>query len=898
MTRGICLLLACVLSLLSHGQVVKGKLTDRNGTPLPYASVYTKQSTYGVSTNSKGDFFLEMKPGKHTLVFSYLGYESSEHTITLTAGKVQRLDVQLKEQSTQLREFEIVANTRDLGKEIMRKVRDNRRKYLTSYEGYKCETYLKTSMEKNLARPKKPRAKPDSLAASEATKDTLRTPRQIKRDSIRARKDSLRAARKAMADSIYANGGRPDSLKNPNAKTTTPLLGDSTKKKLNLIESYSTTYFSKPGKYKEIIHAYHDYANRNTGYVTEVNIGVEFGEYEMIPQQYMATNPYLLYEDVSSADFNFYKNLMAFDAITQKPLLSPIAGNGYLSYKYDYETAFYEGDKKIYKIKVTPLYKGEPLFYGFIFIEDSTWALKAVDLHINKGTMFFCSDFRIIQNYERIDTNVYLPVRRELFYTIKEGRHDVIGNTRVNHKNYVINPEYAPRFFRNELVRYEDEAFERSSEYWNNTRPITLDSAELHYVNKSDSISEYYESPEYKRKQDSLFNRINIWTPFNGLGHKNSFKGYTWYISGIFEQVNPVGIGGYRHRLPGWFSYRMKNDMTIEMDGFIDYGFRNKDVKGKMGLGLTYLPKKFVRTFIRAGEWYDMVNPFSSFVQVFSRSNYIRTRSLEIAQRMELVNGLFAELTLDYSDKNPITDLTLSEWSQELFDTLNAPINFQRYTKSEVKLELKYVPFQKYQIRGKRKILKGSDWPTFSFTYRKGIDGLLGSDVDFDYLEIGAKQELQLARFGSSRWNVEAGSFVNRRNLRQVEWNYFRGSDERFFSDPLRSFQLLGPTLSTSTEFFRANYIHHFEGTIMNKVPLFNKMRLGLAGGAGTIIMPRDDFNHFEVFAGVEKIFRIREQLFRFGVYGVTADNNLSKARITTKFGLSFYNSFSKRWDY
>ncbi len=819
---------------------VKGKITDDKGEPLPFASIYVKNTTYGVSSNLKGDYFLELDKGEYTVTYSFVGYETVEKQVTIGSSPTI-LDVILKESSNALKQVEIVANTKDRAKEIMKLVRDNRRDYLTAIENYTCTTYLKTSLEK---------------------------------ESINPTSDST------------SSKSKNDDLKNHLKK-----------EKLNLIESVSEVYFERPGKLKEIILGHHDYAEVH-GESRGASITIDVGTDDIAPVQYQSENPYLMYNGARSTHLNFYKNLINFPALSQTPLLSPIAANSALSYTYNYEGAFYEGDQKIYKLAVKPIYKSEALFSGIIFIEDSTWALRSVDLTVNKAALLFCKEFQIIQNYKKVSDEAYLPYRREFNYVIKDGGNHVIGNTRVDHSNYKVNIEIPAKTFGNEVIRYVDDAFDKDTSYWSNQRPITLKTEELDFIHETDSLREYYTSEEYYREIDSSFNVINIWTPLNGLGHRNRFKGTEWYISGLFEQVNPFGIGGYRHKLPGYFNKEFKNSMLLETKGFVDYGFKNKDVKGKFGVGLTYIPKKFVRTFIEVGDFYDYINDYASLEQTFSRSNYIREKSFSIAQRMEIVNGLYGELKFEFSDQQPINNLELSNWSNQLFGGLNTPTDFERYIKSEMRLELKYRIRQKYMIKGGKKIVIGADYPELSLIYRKGLPGVLNSEVDFSYIEIGARDEMQLARFGSSRWEVTAGTFLSKSNLRILEYKFFRGSDRWFFSDPVRSFQLLGPTMSTPNEFLKANYIHHFEGTILNKVPLINRLGLGLAGGAGTLVIPDNDFHHFEMFAGLEKVVRIKKQLFRFGAYAVTADNSLSSPEVTFKFGINFYNTFTKKWDY
>lgn len=69
-------------ALIAEAQVaVSGNVTDETGGPLPGTNVLVKGSTTGTTTDSNGNYSIEVPAGDAVLVFSFIGYETSEVNI-------------------------------------------------------------------------------------------------------------------------------------------------------------------------------------------------------------------------------------------------------------------------------------------------------------------------------------------------------------------------------------------------------------------------------------------------------------------------------------------------------------------------------------------------------------------------------------------------------------------------------------------------------------------------------------------------------------------------------------------------------------------------------------------------------------------------------------------------
>lgn len=103
--RMIVLLMACVWGGVQAQEpnVVKGTVTDTNGTPLIGVSILVKGTTNGVVSDLNGSFSVSARTGE-TLSFSYVGYITQE----ILLGKETLLKIVMQEDTKSLEEVVVV----------------------------------------------------------------------------------------------------------------------------------------------------------------------------------------------------------------------------------------------------------------------------------------------------------------------------------------------------------------------------------------------------------------------------------------------------------------------------------------------------------------------------------------------------------------------------------------------------------------------------------------------------------------------------------------------------------------------------------------------------------------------------------------------------------------------
>ena len=198
-----------------------------------------------------------------------------------------------------------------------------------------------------------------------------------------------------------------------------------------------------------------------------------------------------------------------------------------------------------------------------------------------------------------------------------------------------------------------------------------------------------------------------------------------------------------------------------------------------------------------------------------------------------------------------------------------------------------------------RKVILGSKYPTFSVNYRKGWDNVFGSDIDFDYVQFSIEHDLILGVFGNSKYTAKVGQYTNTADLRIVDLKRFRQSDPYLFSESLNSFQLLDTAFATTNLFFELHHIHHFNGALINNIPLIKLTKVRVVAGGGILWVQDNNFRHQEIFAGLERVFRLgARRRLRVGVYGVLAKSKGSKTDTGLKISFDLIDTWKRNWSF
>jgi hypothetical protein len=611
----------------------------------------------------------------------------------------------------------------------------------------------------------------------------------------------------------------------------------------------------------------------------------------------------LFYLSTTDGDFNFYNNLVKVPAVSEVPILSPVSYSGLMAYKFKTLAIKNEGGRKVFIISVKPRQLSNATVEGRITIADSSWVILHTQFSFPKYHLPEYDFFKVDQDYSFVNDTSWMITSQEFTYYSKAGKKTLSGNTTITYKDFQLNKSFGRKYFGAEVSTTARSAYERDSTFWQTKRTVPLTQKEVRYIHYKDSIYSATHATAYLDSMDSVINKITLKKLFlTGLQIDDHNKERRWYIEPIAALYQPFQFGGTRINLSFQYLKTYPSKKSISWWNNISYGIRNRDVNGSIRFSKLYNP--FNRSYfnITLERSFQYIFQGDAWINMLKRSNIYLNNGIGLGHSFEMINGLYLFIGINMALRRSVSNYKTNSEVDSLFGNLltdNKAIKFEPYNALYGQIRLEYTPHQRYIREPKEKIILGSRWPSFYTLWRKGIPGALNSKVDFDYLEFGINQEIKLGLAGVSDYTFRTGSFLNRKDLRLVDYKFQRQGDPLLFLNPNEAFQSLDSTFPVFNRFYEAHYVHNFNGGIINKIPLLKKLQLREVAGAGFLIAPERNLRYVEGFAGIERVIKWPFNpltKFKLGIYVVGSAANQFSNPVQFKIGITSWDKVRNKW--
>ncbi|HIP36601.1 MAG TPA: hypothetical protein EYG85_07080 [Crocinitomix sp.] len=633
------------------------------------------------------------------------------------------------------------------------------------------------------------------------------------------------------------------------------------KSRLNMIETSVLVNFQFPNKLKEIKTAQYKLGRPNQIYLMHSPVTVD-------------------------AYFNFYEGLLIKERLHDTPIVSPLHVSGILSYKYKLKEIITQGQDTIYRVHITPRSVGTSTLEGNLFIKKHEWVLTKVDLSMHKGNLRTYDDFRIIQEYEKIDS-VWLVSKQTFIYKTKYGKEIVKGQTEVVYSNYVLNPKFPAKYFNNEVGITKDDAYKKDSVYWDKIRPVKLTKEEQRKKFVQDSIKVAHSKKEYLDSLDAAYNEITFAkVAWWGVTYRNRAKKTQWRFPSAVSIIKPISIAGPRIGFDVNYFKKFENNQWVNVYTSSSIGVLNQDYRGWVNIRHFYNPKKLASYAILFDHDIRIINGNVPYLDYIDPSNYFFIDRVQLTHSFELFNGFYVYANGVFGRRKSLSNLEFYNWNGDELQT-QPPVYFDPYNVLRTDFSLSYTPGQKYLTEPNRKVVLGSRWPTFSVTHKKGWN-ILGSSIDFDFVKFNINQSFNIGTVGRSRFVFEIGKYVNQDSVYFLDQKFFRQADvgwtSIFMSNPMNSFQNLQSSYNTRDFYYELHYTHNFNGAIINKIPFMKKTGIRTVTGGGVLFIPEyGNLFYQEAFFGIERRFKFLRQRIRVGGFVIFSDSNYQPPKIQFK---------------
>ncbi|MFP4025672.1 MAG: DUF5686 and carboxypeptidase regulatory-like domain-containing protein [Thiohalospira sp.] len=738
------------ISLQIYAQCIQGTITDSQGNPIAFATVYLPEISKGTTSNIEGIYKLDLPEGEHQIVVRYLGYKTREIKVNCS-GDTQELNIVLQEQAYKIPEVRILASGEDPAYSIMRKAIAMSYYYLNQVEEYRCRIYLKGSGK------------------------AIEIPRLLKKT---LKKEGIEEGKPIVIENITdLHFKLPDIVEE------------------NTISMRSTMESS-------------DVSPMN--YVTLSLYNDIDGVKSPLSRDAFAYYKFQLDASFYDQDYLVHK----IKVIPRREGFDLYSGHIYIVEGFWHlHSVELQLEQKMFTIQINQVYTPVEDDVWMPVSHDFDIDVKMMGIEFTFKYVASVSDYKVELN-SKLDHSAYRSMvndskeyANEINEVIAEQKNEIaelVAKEDLTKKESrklkkLVKEDVSKTIPEKDLeikdrTHVEDSANLRSVEYWDSIRPVSLTIEEMESYKVKDSIqlrmekdSTFKDSIE---KKDSRFSWSKVLT--GGTFSYNS--GHSFRYGGLadFSHIDYNTVDGLKYGM--YFSYQHRSDdgKYFRISHNVDYAFARERMTSDISALYRYNGIKRGYLFLSGGRTTSDFHSNSGISKnlnlvttLFLKENYLKIYQkdyVRVGHQTDIINGLEFYAGFEYAHRHELinhTDFYLTNPFNNEFTSNIPPVdNFNAdwiisHSASLLNLRVKYTPRYFYRIDDGVKWYVRSKYPTFTLQYNKGIKNLLESDVDFDRLEFSVNQGLSVRRIGGLRYKATAGTFLNNDKVYFADYKHF-----------------------------------------------------------------------------------------------------------------------------
>jgi len=909
--------------ILSFAQTgLKGSVKTQKGQPLPFAAISVKGSTICTISNADGNYQLDLKPGYYEIVFQYLGYKSGMKPITIE-NRMETFNLTMEEQALNLGEARIGAKDENPAYTIMRKAIAKSRYHFLQVESYTAKAYTKSS-----------------FVITDLPMEFL-----YKKELKEAEKESNFKKGVPILNETVSEV----TFRQPNNYRQKVIASrNSQDKNMGDVNAYLLTSFYQPEVVKAVSplspRAFAYYKFEYEGSFREN--GVEINKIKVIPRSFgegvyrgtifIAENLWSIYSlDLHTVNTGFNIDIRQVYAPVQGVWM-PInqqfhVAGGIYGFKGNGDFVI---SQTFSSLKINPALQGdiavvdgkreqeEAKKIGLTNREIKTHRVEEL---VRDQKEFSAKDLRkLMKEYEKQDIK-----------TKKEKGEDV---------------DLA--FTRNDSTQVDSMASKRSTAFWDSIRSVPLTKAEIKSYVRLDSIIIVKEGTQEQKDSLKTAKADTTKKGKGGSQFGDIFTGHTFrfgkkspfrldYVSPLFGlQVNTVeglvlnggglklrykrGSGGDKEMKvmqigsEGVKAYSVGKQAELSLSTLTRYSFARNKLMLYGGADYAWKRSVFRLTGGQGVSQFNNENPLSPLLNtistLFFEQNFIKIYEKNFVRldfNTNRENEHFElKANIEFANRRPLQNVENAnryhwiDWKARSF-TSNQPVfaeepkadwsyrpGFAFYNHQALTLGLtaSYKPWQKYKVKSGKTSYYEDESPNLSVTYRKGVSEVFGSDVDFDFVQIGIAHGFETGVRSKLRYKLATGTFLNHKSVRFADYQHFAGNQFFFqFGDPVGTFRLLDYyRFSTAQRFAEAHVLSEFRKFLLTQITWFRILGIKENFFAHYLATPHSQ-NYTELGYGLDVGIR-----FPFRVEVASSFENAKYKHTVFRIGTTMNFSFGK----